>query len=56
MKQYRKGASLRGLAELTDCSYSTVRRALLNNGVTVRSPGDEKRREDRSCARESLMS
>ncbi|MGH3906163.1 MAG: helix-turn-helix domain-containing protein, partial [Pseudonocardiaceae bacterium] len=37
--QYQRGATLRELAELTGCSYSSIRRLLLAAGVTVRARG-----------------
>ncbi|MGH3904844.1 MAG: helix-turn-helix domain-containing protein [Pseudonocardiaceae bacterium] len=34
-----RAATLRGLAELTGCSYSSIRRVLLWAGVTLRARG-----------------
>lgn len=40
---YRAGASIRALAKLTGYCYGTVRRRLLDYGVTLRRPGGNRR-------------
>lgn len=40
---YRAGASIRALAASTGYCYGTVRRRLLDYGVTLRRPGGNRR-------------
>ena len=43
--EYEKGATIRGLAEQTGCSYGFMHKILTDSGVTLRGRGGDQRKK-----------